>query len=244
MLPAMLGFVSTGLLTEDVHETNMEEFYAADAGIEDALWQIKADELPVLFPTYDRYAYEEHDGTHYTYSEFPATASAPELNDKDVDVTIENVWIPAMTDIAAPSAEEAQQLIDEGKLVVTGRSLDTNTYLIRLTYNYQEVDDPHPLNLRLDKLAIWLPPGFSYVPGSSNLEQNQYVHYYSVPTTQPYKSGQMVRWDFSPDVLFTDMPGNDVRLPIRCHYHLRLQRTQRPNPPVSAGMGHHYGAVR
>ena len=67
LIPPLLSLVATSLMLEEVHETSTEEFYAADAGIEDALWQIKADELPTLFPDYDRYDY----ATSYAYSDYP-----------------------------------------------------------------------------------------------------------------------------------------------------------------------------
>jgi len=201
MLPPLLGLVSTSLLLEDVREGTVKEFYAADAGVEDALWQIKADELPTLFPDYDQYDYS----SSYAYSAYPDSASAPSLNEKDVDITIRNVWIPQ--GIPAPSPEEAQQIIDDGILVVTGKATDADTYRIRITYNWQEVSDPDWEDLEVDQIGIWLPPGFSYVPESSNLEEDSDDDYYCVPTVEAYKSGQAIIWSFGAGVAFTDMPG-------------------------------------
>ncbi len=208
MLPPLLDMVATGLLTGGVYETTIEEFYSADAGVEDALWQIKADELETLFPDYDRYAFSGYDGTDYSYSDYPGTASAPELNAKDVDITIENEWVPLGID--APSHIEAQTIIDDAKLIVTGTVVDAATYRIKLTYNYQDVTDPDWDELEVDVLGIWLPPGFTYDAESSNLEEDPLDDYYCVPTTQAYKSGQAILWDFNPAVLFTDLPGIDL----------------------------------
>ena len=210
MIPPMLDLVGTGLLTEEVHKRNMEEFYAADAGIEDALFQIKADQLSTLFPDYDRYEFSEGGSAEYRYSDYPATADAPHMNDKEVDISIENVWVPSTGDIPLPSPSEAQQVVDDAKLVVTGSTLDADTYRIRMTYNYEEIEDPDWQDLEVDKIAIWLPPGFSFVDGTSNLEEDPFSDYYCVPTTQAYKSGQLLEWDFSPDVLFVDMPNVDT----------------------------------
>ena len=204
MLPPLLDLASTSLLTEEVHETSLRRFYTADSGVEDALWQIKADELSTLFPDYDRYAYSDYDGTSYAYSDYSATASAPDLNSMDLDITIENVWVPYGID--APSPTEAQQILDDSKLVVSGSVTDAGEYRIRITYNHEQVTDPDWDELAVDQIGIWLPPGFTYVADSSNLEEDPWDDYYCVPTTQPYKSGQVVLWDFSPNVLFTDMP--------------------------------------
>ena len=48
IIASLLGYMSTGLNVGRVFEERMDELYAADSGVEDALWQIitKADELP------------------------------------------------------------------------------------------------------------------------------------------------------------------------------------------------------
>jgi hypothetical protein len=43
ILTPLLGLMSTGLLAGRVYEKKMQEYYAADAGIEDALWKIQHD---------------------------------------------------------------------------------------------------------------------------------------------------------------------------------------------------------
>ena len=46
IIAPLLGFVRTGLTAGQVHEERMAELYAADAGIEDALWKIVSDQVP------------------------------------------------------------------------------------------------------------------------------------------------------------------------------------------------------
>ena len=41
IITPLLGFMSTGLIAGQLNEERMAELYAADAGIEDALWRIK-----------------------------------------------------------------------------------------------------------------------------------------------------------------------------------------------------------
>jgi hypothetical protein len=209
-IPPVLDLVGVSLLGEEVHEQSLREFYAADAGIEDALWQIKADELSTLFPDYDRYEFSTAGSNEYRYLDYPASAFPPDMNGKEVDVSIENVWVPPGDDIPMPSPAQAQQVVDDAKMVVTGTAVDANTYRIRITYNYQDITDPDWDDLKLDKVAVWLPPGFTYVPDSSNLEDNPFDDYYCVPTTQAYKSGELVEWDFDPNVDFIDMPDVDT----------------------------------
>jgi len=45
IIAPLLGYMSTGLIVGQVHEKRMNELYAADAGIEDALWKIKNDQV-------------------------------------------------------------------------------------------------------------------------------------------------------------------------------------------------------
>ncbi len=204
LLPALLSLVVASLKLESVHRISTDAFYAADAGVEDALWQIKADELSTLFPDYERYDYD----ASYSYSDYPDTASAPSLNGKDLDITIENVWMPQGID--PPSPSEAQSIIDDGILVVTGNAVDANTFRIRITYNYDALSDPDWDDLKVNEIGIWLPPGFSYVEDTSNLEASPFADYYCVPTVEAYKSGEALVWSYSPDLPFVDLPGIDL----------------------------------
>ncbi len=69
----LLAFTGTGLLTGEVYERRTAELYAADAGVEDALWRINNGEV-VLCPGDPTY--------NYTISD---------INGKTVDITITSV---------------------------------------------------------------------------------------------------------------------------------------------------------
>jgi hypothetical protein len=45
ILTPLLGLMSTGLLAGQVYEKKMDEYYAADAGVEDAIWRIQSNNL-------------------------------------------------------------------------------------------------------------------------------------------------------------------------------------------------------
>ena len=72
IIAPLLGFMSTGLLAGQMHEEKMEGLYAADAGVEDALWKIKNDP-PATYP--DSY-------------QLPA-----DVNEMSVSVVIEEVTV-------------------------------------------------------------------------------------------------------------------------------------------------------
>ena len=48
ILAPLLGFMGTGLTAGQTYETKMDEIYAADAGVEDGLWQLMVGGLDVL----------------------------------------------------------------------------------------------------------------------------------------------------------------------------------------------------
>ena len=53
ILTPLLGLMSTGLVSGQVYERKMDEYYAADAGVEDAIWRIKydpSDSYPYSYP--------------------------------------------------------------------------------------------------------------------------------------------------------------------------------------------------
>ncbi|HEX9976820.1 MAG TPA: hypothetical protein VGA82_06170, partial [Dehalococcoidales bacterium] len=104
-------------------------------------------------------------------------------------VTIENIWIPK--DLAVPDKAEARTIIETGKLVVSGNVLSPGNYRIKITY-YPGSSE----NLTVESLGLWLPAGFTYVDGSSNLEVSG-TDYYSDPVVSPHAGGTAVVWTFS-----------------------------------------------
>jgi len=158
IITPLLVFMDTGLKAGQVYESKMQEFYAADAGVEDGLWQIKYDHLDEKFssPDYEPYDYD----TNYSYS------LVDEVNNENVTVNITNVWIPwSPWGVSAPNPDDAKDIIESGTLIVTGEfiTLDGETgYQITISYYYQ-ADDPDGTNLNVDEIGVWLYGGFDYI---------------------------------------------------------------------------------
>jgi len=192
-LPPVLSHIGTALKTGQVYESKTDALYAADSGIEDAIWQIKYDRLEVIFsdPAYDTYDFS----TVWSYS------LSELINNLTANVTVQNVWIPK--DVTPPTPADARDIIESNKLIVSGTATTDTNCRIKLDFypGAGEEDD-----LLVESLGIWLPLGFSYVAGSSNLEEDPFEEYYSVPTVSDYAGGQAVVWDFSSDN-FTYFPG-------------------------------------
>jgi hypothetical protein len=192
-LPPVLSHIGTALKTGRMYDNKANEFYAADSGIEDAIWQVKYDRLGVLFddPEYDTYDFD---------STWSYDLDEP-INGLTVNVTIQNIWIPK--NVTPPVPADARDIIESGKLVVAGTAPTDTSYRIKIDFYPGEGEEG---DLFVDSLGIWLPLGFSYVAGSSNLEEDPFEEYYSVPTVSDYAGGQAVVWDFSSDN-FTYFPG-------------------------------------
>jgi len=194
----LLGFMVTGLKAGQTHEGITQGYYAADAGVEDALWQIKHDRLSILLTTYDQYDY---------YSAYPYPYSLV-INDNSVNVTIQNVWVPRGID--APTPSQANSTIQQGKLMITGGLSGTSAsvYQIGMIYYYGAEGNA---TLKVEKVGIWLPPGFHYVSGSSSLETGgpSKPYYPSSVEIAPYKSGEAVVWNFSSLPMFKLFPGSN-----------------------------------
>ncbi|MDD5082053.1 MAG: hypothetical protein PHU08_01640 [Dehalococcoidales bacterium] len=216
----LLNLMNTGISVGQIYEDKARELYAADAGVEDALWQIKNDRMPIKFATYDEYDY----GAAYTYP------SPLDVNGLDVNVTIKNIWIPK--DIAAPNSVEAEELAT-GRLVVTGNTVDASTSQTKISYD-RETTDPA---LFVEKIGIWLPPGFTYVAESSNLEDDPMAPYYpSSVDIVTYGGNQAVVWNFVPAIVFTNLPGvNPADDPMKANIIWQFTAAQSGQVPDAIG---------
>ncbi|MFC2021122.1 hypothetical protein ACFLU1_04975 [Chloroflexota bacterium] len=185
LIVTLLSFATTGAKSGLVYVKKTDELYAADAGIEDAIWQIKYDYLDTFLtnPAYSPYDFS----TKWTYS------ASDNVNAKEVNIAIENTWVPK--NISVPSEAEARAIAEAEKLIITSGN-GTSDYIVRVTY-YPEVGE----DLMVESLGVWLPRGFSYVEGSSNLEGLA-----DNVTVEPHAGNQAVLWNFS-SVPFNDFPG-------------------------------------
>ena len=148
-----LHFMGTGVSSGRVYEQKIDEIYAADSGVEDALWNIRNDLVEgLLGEDYDEYDYS-------TPCPYPYDLS---VNGKNVTVSIQNVWIPK--DISTPSPSTARQIIEDEKLLIVGYPSSTaSTYTIKIVYNWDTM--AHRDALRVKTIGIWLSPGFEYDGG-------------------------------------------------------------------------------
>jgi hypothetical protein len=177
IITPVLKFMGTAITSGRVYEQKIDELYAADAGVEDALWHIRCDFVEELLgEDYDEYDY-------YTDYPYPYDLN---INGKDVEVTVQNIWIPK--DLDVPSSSEARQIIEDEKLMIIGYpSSEESTYTIKIVYYWESGEDD---DLLVETIGVWLSPGFEY-DGDCSL-----AGYYSDEDISLYKGGSAVVWDF------------------------------------------------
>lgn len=184
-----LTHISTALKTGEIYEHNTNEIYAADSGIEDALWRIKYDSIDPDYNAYDFSTIWQYDLDDH-------------INNLTTNVTIQNVWIPSN---ASPPVDPiaAGEIIKKNKLVVAGTSSTSNTTCKIVISFYPESGE----NLTVNSIGIWLPQGFTYA-GSCNLGDIS-EPYYSMAGVTDHDGGQAIVWDFAA-LNFTDFPDVDA----------------------------------
>jgi len=200
----VLAHMSSGIkVGQNVYEEKMHLLYAADSGVEDALWRMNNDQLNSdLFgaddPEYDPYAYYSASNPSYAWDyDLPKS-----LNDNGVGITFKNMWIPK--DISIPSLEVGRSIIEEGKLIITGAlsGVSETEYQIKIAFYWE--NEAERESLRVEKIGIWLPPGFNY-NDDCNLSGACAP---SLVQVGPYKSGEAVVWNFSSQPQLTAFPGS------------------------------------
>lgn len=171
----LLQHTSTGLNAGRIQVEKIALSYAADAGIEHALWRVNTDDLPL-----DPYDYE----TEFTYS------LPQDINGDTVTATIKQVW-----PLSGLESDENGTTSPSSLLVTSGLiNEQEGEYQVQICYDGSEGDLP------IDRVAVWLPPGFEYVTGSSSGITT------ANPTDTDWKGGKVLVWDFQPPVNFLDLP--------------------------------------
>jgi hypothetical protein len=182
----LVTLMGTSLKTARVISQKNAALYTADAGIEDGIWQIKYDQLKGKFSTYD-----PHDYTSSWSYNLPSVNGRYEVNNINDNVTIRNIWV--VKDIVAPDNDAANSIVNDSNFYITGGTYGASSYNIVITYYPGQGEV-----LKVNTVGIWLPPGYTYKPGSSNMG--------SEPSTSGHQGGQSVIWSLS-TVNFTSLPG-------------------------------------
>lgn len=203
----LLNFIAGNMKASQVIEEKVLDFYAADAGVEDGLWKARYDYLPDWLMgdwTEETYSHEPYS---YILYDNDNPADTVELNGRGVAVEIKPIWV--LEDLETPSSQQGRtpddRLITYGNR--TGETADKNRGIYTISIMY----DDSLGTLVVQKIGCWLPAGFDYVEGSSNLEKDTGQPYYKVPQTFSHKSGTAVVWDYGSGINYNSLPAQGTK---------------------------------
>jgi len=128
---ALLGHMGSGILAGEVHERRTAEIYAADAGVEDAIWKIQNGETPVCpaNPEESHYSITDVNGKNVTvYIEY------------DVDVGMYKITSVATTDSDGDGGIAAIDSATAVESYVSFSYMDFSSLLDHAIVSYNTID--------------------------------------------------------------------------------------------------------
>jgi len=200
----MLSHVGSGLKTgKEVYEERMKLFYAADAGIEDALWYLQGEtRIKQLDSDW------EPDDINWTVTydltdDDPGNLDNPDdINDDQVDVTISYVWL--LEGLNDPTPQVNEQVTVAGYF----NTDDTTNYIS--DFITESADS------NVNRIGVWLPYGYQYVDGSVTINgvpigqslndypsgpirdrMSEILYLVDDPTPTPHRDGTALLWNYS-----------------------------------------------
>jgi hypothetical protein len=194
-----LYFTTTNLKATEVVDQKTRDIYAADAGIDDGLWKVRYNYLPDKLlgkwtdATYNQtYTYVMHD------SDDPGD-TVP-INDRNVEVEIKPIWV--LEGLEDQSLQQGRtpddRLLTYGSL--TGESADKTKGIYTISISYDNTLG----TLMIQCIGCWLPPGFEYVSGSSNLEKAS-GQLRCVPQISNHNGGKKITWDYPSGINYNSL---------------------------------------
>jgi hypothetical protein len=194
-----LSLATTNLKATTAVDQHTHELYAADAGIEDALWYLQADErYDMINPTHlDSITYNLDD-----------RQPGETVNERNVEVSISNAWLlegisdvpglPANIPSSEPGDPQSNPQNENDHWTVLGAiSIDnTHDYILSISTDVSTTT-------YLDHIGIWLPPGFTYVNNSIKINDvpigGPGTNYQYVKNPNPavsFRGGNVYIWNY------------------------------------------------
>ncbi len=191
IIAPLLGFMSTGLKVGQMHEEKMEGLYAADAGVEDALYKIINNDALLPAVLGESYPYDLEDETGLIY-----------INGNSVHVEIlleEDI----ATFLAGLGASDPGT---HGDWVVISDLPADGQYTITVTWDPTDPDEPGHENKSISRVGAWFrghytctndSAGENLVPPLVDITDD-YPDYSPIPVEGvPYKGGTAFIWTWT-----------------------------------------------
>ena len=217
IVTATLTYVGVSIKTNQTYLNDTNGTYAAESGIQDGIWQMmnqsSSDLALGLLDTASSQSTIQVPYSDYDFNDdgwtYQLAGSSNPINGDSVNVNVKNVWVPLVDDnnpswiptesnlltygtINPPSLTEANSIVNNTVLTVTGGVSNVPHYTVNISYTSATA-------LFVTSIGVWLPQGFTYNNGSSNL-QNSVSHAWLYSTEQVLNcaGNEAVVWTFQP----------------------------------------------
>jgi len=201
IIASLLGFMSTGLLAGQVFEKKMNGLYAADAGVEDALWKILNDP-PASYP--------------YSYS-------LSDVNDMSVNITIDAVETFYTLDVGWGGKHnyyfELESEPVQPPYYDAGENDDIHEWQLRLT---NKTNSP----VKIERVIASYSNELSYLSGLTNEDiaglKNGSFEVFTTEFTY-LDSTTVLNWEFTPprpELKAAPDPDNEDYTTVTCTFEL------------------------
>jgi hypothetical protein len=152
MIIPLTHLINTGIKTTQAYQRNAKEIYAADSGIQYAIWKIKND--PSVIADRNSNSFDQA----YSYT-------APTINNNTVGISMTFTWLLAGIVSQLNGADPHQEWVGmdvSGNANPSIYGVSPNTHSIyTITYAFSGSG-----NKKIDMMGVWLPHGFNYVNSS------------------------------------------------------------------------------
>ena len=266
ILPPFLKYINTDYKSGQVYQEKASDFYAADAGIQDARWQIQNGGLSTIYLSpniYNQFDFSANPPWHETglasteYGVYYPSSTGvydvsheASVNSRNVKVAIKNVWVVSNVNTPDTSSEDtsseitqAQGIIQTAKLVVVGSdpqgTIDANARKYQLDLTYYPASGE---NLYVATIGVWLPPGFSYYPvdGTHPFQINGQNYNPGTPAISQFAGGTAVLWTLPSNTLFKNLPGingSDNPMKAKATFWYRYDKTGQETSTIAQAVG-------
>ncbi len=191
IVPTLI-LTQTNLNATQIVDRHTAELYAADAGIQDAMWYLQSDtRRQIINPT---------DQWPHTYN------MTDDINLKDVQVTMDHAWLLGPVGGVAyrslpetqpqPSPDPSYMYYGNDHWITMG-AIDVNNHA---NFVVNISTDLNPTTVNVDHIGVWLPQGYSYVNNSATINGVAIggSTYVKNPTTQEtLRGGTALIWSYS-----------------------------------------------
>lgn len=190
---------NTNLKATQETDLHTRELYAADAGIDNALWYLQSETRTEIIN-------HDLDWTNPIIYHLNTYQTGETVNNKDVLVQIGTAWLlhplfdPPTSEPAAGTYYNANHHIAGDNLWTVFGAFDisdNSTYVIQIS----TAGDGQTY---FDHIGVWLPYGYEYHPGSVKINGvpiggpgTNYTYVKAPTSEQDYRGGKVYRWSYS-----------------------------------------------